>query len=74
MLDEMHKQAMLGSIPSRYQLREATKVMICFCLLCGGRLAVHAVYAFVAIDAIGGEDIGLLLYDFVQALRFWLVA
>lgn len=28
----------------------------------------------MATDAIGGEDIRLLLYDFVQALRLWLKA
>ena len=28
----------------------------------------------MATNAIGGEDIRLLLYDFVQTLGFWLVA
>lgn len=28
----------------------------------------------MAIDAIGGKDIRLLLYDLVQALRLWLMA
>ena len=52
---------------------EATKVIVVACSG-SGRFTVHAVHTFVAIDAVGGEDIGLLLYDFVQALRLWLVA
>ena len=52
---------------------EASKVIIVACSG-RGRFTVHTVHAFVAIDANGGEDIGLLLYDFVQALRLWLVA
>ena len=39
-----------------------------------GRLTVHTVHTFVATNAIGGEDIRLLLYNFVQALRLWLMA
>ena len=58
---EMRKQFMLYPAGTSFEPRRSPIVSYSG----RGRLTVHTVHTFVATNAIGGEDVRLLLYNFV---------